>query len=385
MVATDISYADVAGAAPSSRNGGLDALRAALTALVVLHHTALTYGGIGAWFYREIDPGASASSLLLTLFCTVNQAFFMGLFFLIAGYFTPGAVDRHGVAGFLRERLTRLGLPLLVFGFLIGPATVALAATARGYGFFPALWAVWSHNPFIPGPLWFAEALLLFSAAYALWRRFNGAAGPGPGLGFPGNRTLLLAAGVTGAAAFLIRLIWPVGAEVLALQLGYFASYIMLFAAGCAGARAQWLARVPPRQAALWRRIAWLALPVLPVAVVVGARIPQLSGPATGGLNLPSAIYAFWEPLVAWGIILALLVSFQVRFARLDAFWAAAARRAYLVYIIHPPVLVGVALAWRGVQASALLKFAVTGSLATVLCFILAGLLLRAPLLRRVV
>ncbi len=72
MVATDISYADVAGAQPSSRNGGLDALRAALTALVVLHHTALTYGGIGAWFYREIDPGASASSLLLTLFCTVN-------------------------------------------------------------------------------------------------------------------------------------------------------------------------------------------------------------------------------------------------------------------------------------------------------------------------
>lgn len=385
MVATDIAYADVAGAEPSRRNGGLDALRAALTVLVVLHHTALTYGGVGAWFYREIDPGPTPSSLLLTLFCAVNQAFFMGLFFLIAGYFVPGAVERRGGAGFMLERLVRLGLPLLAFGFVIGPATVALAATAKGYGFVAALLAVWANKPFIAGPLWFAEALLLFSAGYALWRRLFRAAEPGPAPGFPTNRILLLAALGTGAAAFLLRLVWPVGTEVFSLQLGYFASYIVLFAAGCIGARAQWLERAPTQQATLWRRIALVALPVLPIAVIAGASVPQLSGPSTGGLNLPSLLYAFWEPLVAWGIILALLVAFQARFPRLDGFWSAASRRAYLVYIIHPPVLVAVALAWRSVPAPALVKFAVTGSIATALCFVLAGLLLRAPLLRRVV
>jgi hypothetical protein len=37
----------------------------------------------------------------------------MGLFFLVAGYFTPGAVERHRAGAYLRERALRLGLPLI--------------------------------------------------------------------------------------------------------------------------------------------------------------------------------------------------------------------------------------------------------------------------------
>jgi fucose 4-O-acetylase-like acetyltransferase len=383
MVATDVSVLATAPAPPSSRNGGIDALRAALTGLVVLHHAALTYGGTGGWFYREIAPSAAPSSLLLTLFCTVNQAWFMGLFFLIAGYLTPGAVERRGVAGFLTERLVRLGLPLVVFGFVLGPVTVALSATAKGHDFLAALGAVWLRVPFIPGPLWFAEALLLFSAAYALWRRVAGA--PPAAIGFPSNRALAAAAVATGAAAFLIRLAWPVGKEFLALQFGYFASYVVLFAAGCIGAQARWLERIPPRQAVLWRRIALAALMVFPLLAVAAATTPTLAGPPTGGFNVMAAVYAIWEPLVAWGAIMTLLVAFEARFDRLDAFWSAAARRAYLVYIIHPPVLVGVSLLLRGLAAPALVKFALAGGLAVALCFLLAGLLLRLAMLRRVV
>lgn len=383
MVATDVAMATVARSEAPPRNGGIDALRAALTVLVVLHHAALTYGGTGAWFYREIAPSAAPSSLLLTLFCTVNQAYFMGLFFLMAGYFTPGAVDRRGVAGFLRERLIRLGLPLLAFGFLLGPLTVALAATAKGYGFLAALGAVWSREPFVPGPLWFAEALLIFSGLYALWRL--AAPAPAPAMGFPSNRTLALAAVVTGIAAFLIRLAWPVGAAFLALQLGYFASYVVLFAAGCLGAQARWLERIPPRQQRLWWRIALVAFAVFPIVAVASARLPMLAGPPTGGVNVAAAVYAFWEPLVAWGIIMTLLVMFQRRLAQPGPFRAAASRRAFLVYIIHPPVLVGVSLLLRGLAAPPLVKFAASGSLAVVLCFVLAGLLLRIPGLGRVV
>ena len=93
-----ISNATKAGG--GERNGGVDALRAAVTLLVVFHHTALTYGAIGSWYYREIAPSQSASGLLLILFCTANQAWFMGLFFLLAGYYTPPAFDRHGTLGF---------------------------------------------------------------------------------------------------------------------------------------------------------------------------------------------------------------------------------------------------------------------------------------------
>ena len=126
------------------RNGGLDALRAALTLLVVLHHTAITYGGAGGWFYRELPMSDALSSQLLTMFCAINQSYFMGLFFLIAGYFTPAAVERHGVAAFVRDRLIRLGVPLLVFAVLIGPATVALVqAVTRHRDFIGVLLQRW--------------------------------------------------------------------------------------------------------------------------------------------------------------------------------------------------------------------------------------------------
>jgi len=59
------------------------------------------------------------------------------------------------------------------------------------------------------------------------------------------------------------------------------------------------------------------------------------------------AFYACWEPLFAWNVILSLLVFFQRRFAALGPIWQKLARRAYLIYIIHPPILVGVSLAIR--------------------------------------
>ena len=38
-----------------ARNGGIDALRAAVTLLVVFHHTAITYGAIGGQ-RGSLDP-----------------------------------------------------------------------------------------------------------------------------------------------------------------------------------------------------------------------------------------------------------------------------------------------------------------------------------------
>jgi hypothetical protein len=60
-------------------------MRAAVTLLVVFDHSAIAYGAIGGWYYKEIAPSNSPGASLLILFCTVNQAWFMGLFFLLAG------------------------------------------------------------------------------------------------------------------------------------------------------------------------------------------------------------------------------------------------------------------------------------------------------------
>jgi hypothetical protein len=286
-------------AGAKERNGGIDALRAVTTLLVVFHHTAITYGAIGGWYYREIAPSSSPASLLLILFCTTNQAWFMGLFFLLAGYYTPPAYRRHGTAGFVRERLLRLGIPLLVYFLILHPVTVALALTARELSFGRVLLWLWRNGKFEPGPLWFAEALLIFTAAWLVWRVTRSAATAGH-FSFPSNTVLLAAAVVTGALAFLLRLVWPLGVNVVFLQLGYFATYIVLFAAGCLGAEQRWLEQIPQSLKRRWLWIAAAAFPVFPLVALLANRVPWLHGSAEGGFNLQALTYAFWEPFIAW-------------------------------------------------------------------------------------
>ena len=358
------------------RNAGLDALRACLTLLVVFHHCAITYGAIGGWYYHEVAAGPSVASALLTLFCAINQAFFMGLLFFLAGYYTPPSIERKGAVRFLADRSLRLGLPLLIYGFLIGPATIALAQSGAGHPFPDTLRHLWQKGTFENGPMWFAEALLIFSVAAALLhivfprtvaRVTNRVAR------VPSDTTLAAAALLTGIAALALRSRWPVGINVWGLQLGYFASYVVLYAAGYRTARVHWIEHLSARQVRLWWRIALLALPVLPVAYLLAKHVPALRG------HPQEVIYAFWEPLVAWGTSLFLASRFQRRFDRLTGAWQSLSRRAYTIYIIHPPVLVGIALVWRTVPVSPFLKFAVTGGVACVTCYLIAGLLLRVP------
>jgi len=380
--------ADVTAAVVTSRNAGLDALRATLTLLVLFHHSAITYGAIGGWFYREVVTDGRLETKLLIFFCTLNQAYFMGLFFLLAGYFTPGSVDKNGALFYLRERFLRLGIPLLVFGLLIGPATIALALTAQGKPFLDSLLRLWARGTFENGPLWFAQALLIFSVLYLAWcgiagPRFRSASRCAPA--FPCNAVIALAALVVGAAAFALRLVWPVGTQWFGLQLGYFASYVVLFVAGCIGSQGHWLERVPENPRRVWWLVSGCALPVLPAIVLSAPFFPWLRGDTSGGWNIQAAVYAVWEPLVAWGLILVLLSRFHRVFVSLSPVWAALSRRAYAIYIIHPPVLVAIALAWRTTAAPHLVKFGVTGMLTALVCFAIAGLLVRIPLLKRII
>lgn len=165
----------------------------------------------------------------------------------------------------------------------------------------------------------------------------------------------------------------------MGLQLGYFASYVGLFAFGCIAAGPRWLEHVPTSQVRVWKRVATLAFPVLPAAYFIAKAVPFLAGKPLG------VIYAFWEPLVAWGVILVLLHRLTNGTRLFDPIRERLGRRAYAIYIIHPPVLVAIALAWRQVEAPQLVKFAVTGSMTCIACYLLTGLLVRLPGVRRIV
>ena len=368
----------------------IDRLRSVMTAMVLLHHTAITYGAPGGWFWTELRPSGSLSSVLLTLFVSTNQAYFMGFFFLLAGYFTPPSLERKGYKRFLCDRFLRLGLPLLAFGLVLGPLTAAIVTAARGDGFWPTIEVLWQRKEFMNGPLWFAEALLIFDLGYCGWRAVFG---PSPGdtrrrklRPVPGPGMWLLSALATGAAALAIRQFVPVGKNVFGLQLGYFAGYIFLFAVGIAAARSDWLRKLTWKTARPALFVALFAWPTMPLAIlyVVSTNAGAKSN-FSGGLTWPAVLYAFWEPFVAWGLIAAWLLIFREYMNRPSRFWDWLNRRAYAVYIIHPPVLVAIALLLHVWTAPAMLKFAVVGALACVASWLWSDPLVRLPGVRRVV
>lgn len=360
-----------------------------MTALVVLHHASITYGASGGWFWQEIKPSGAPSSLLLTLFAATNQAYFMGFFFLLAGYFTPPSLERKGYGRFIADRLLRLGVPLLAFILLLGPLTAAMVTAAEGRGFWPTFAWIAQHQRIINGPLWFAEALLMFGLGYCAWRAAFGAPltqTERTNKPVPAYRWWLLSAVGVGAAALAIRQVVPTGKDVLGMQLGFFASYIFLFAVGIAAWRNDWLRKLAWKNARAWVITLAIAWPCLPVGIAASHALSH--GGASnfsGGLSWAAILYAFWEPFVAWGLIAAWLLVFRAHMNQPSGVWTWLGRRAYAVYIIHPVVLVGVSLLLHGWIAPALVKFGVTGTLACVGCWLVADPLVRLPGVRRVV
>jgi glucans biosynthesis protein C len=98
---------------------------------VLLDHLNDTHGAIGDWDYH--DPATNLlTGSMLTAMNGILMACGMGIFFLISAYFTPGSYDHKGGAFFLRDRLVRLGLPLLLYDLLIHPLVAYLAGGLPG-------------------------------------------------------------------------------------------------------------------------------------------------------------------------------------------------------------------------------------------------------------
>lgn len=142
----------------TSRSYYLDNLKTVLTVIVILHHCTCAFRGAG--WYLTLGNYASTLQPFATWFLTLNQSYFMSLFFFISAYFTPLSFDRKGQAGFLRGKFKRLGLPLFAYLFGAGPVVslVTQSATrATSYSYSPNA-----------GPCWFLVWLLLFNCGYTL-------------------------------------------------------------------------------------------------------------------------------------------------------------------------------------------------------------------------
>lgn len=369
----------------------VDNLRILIITLVVMLHLSITYGGVGSWYYRNVPEGYV--SVPLTWHNGSVQAFSMGLFFLISGYFTPGSYDRKGPRRFLKDRLLRLGIPILCYDFVIGPLMayplIRIGAKESPGSYFDYLTRYYSRFHIGTGPLWFVEALLIFAGFYVLWRLFakTPACPVQDGGKVPSNLIIALFALALGAVTFIVRIWLPIGwsFEPLNFQFPFFPQYICMFIVGIVAYRRNWLVRIPDAMGRFWLCVGIIFIIVLfPAIFVLGGAFRGELTSFMGGLHWQCLAYALWEQSVCVAMVIGLVVLFRKRFNHQGRLTKAMSASAYTAYIIHAPVTVLVALAIRNITLYPLLKFALAVFIAVPLCFALSNFIRQLPLARRI-
>ena len=371
----------------SPRLAYVDNQRALMIIFVVMIHVGVTYSGLGSWYYKENQDLGPISLLLFGVFQSFTQAYSMGLLFLFAGYFIPGALERKGAKRFVNDRLFRLGVPVLVYIFIIHPVCIAIAypdTNIADYyirGIVSLDFVSWS------GPLWFAFALLIFTLVYLLISKLFGVNLRGIPRGFGSPLTLkrgLLLVAVISAAAFALRTAFPIGTDVINMQLGYFSSYAVMFVMGVTGLRKSFLDGIDHRAGKMWFIFSFaVGLPVWILIILFGGPLKGVFL-INGGMNWQAAAFAFWESFFCVAMIIGLIGIFKERFNSGRPAARFLSDQAFGVYVFHAPVLILVTKAVKGVSLHPLAKFCVVSVLAVSASYLFSYAIRRVGFLRRV-
>jgi surface polysaccharide O-acyltransferase-like enzyme len=368
----------------------LDWLKVLLVTLIIVWHGVAGYTDLeSAWPYEDVQEVglAELSNNLLATLVLPGVLFAMGIFFLISGLVTPGSLARKGPRTFARDRVVRLGAPLVLWVLVIWPL---LMAGMQGAVSEPTSYSreLLHGEPLLDtGPMWFVELLLLYSLAYAAWRQWGPPRAESDDRPPPLGRTLVgLAVGIS-VATLLVRLVFPLfSGQIAHLQLWQWPQYLAMFGLGIVAAQRGWLDPVPDR---IGRRCLPAALlGILSVFAVAGTLL------ATGGDPevlferrfhwAPLALAALEGPLVVGWSVWLLGVAQRHLDRRPGRLGRALARSAFGAFILQGAVLIALALALRGVDLPAEVKAPTVASAGVVGSFGLSWLLVTRTRLSRI-
>lgn len=366
----------------TSRLYYIDNLRIFLICLVVLLHLNITYGAPGEWYYSESEAGFP-EVILQVMFNMANQAFFMGMFFFISAFFTAASLKRKATGKFVKDRLVRLAIPLLIFYFVLNPLTnfihsALIENESSSFTDFLTNPQAWGF-----GPMWFVETLLIFTFVYLIVRKIRWKIK----LNYPGTKVIVLAAILVGLAQYVIRIWFPVGWSLphTGLQFPFFVQYIFMLVFGVIAYNNNWLENISFKTGKQWFVFAQIMiLLVLPTLLYFGGKE---NGEETflGGGTWQSLSWAIWEQLVGFAMIIGLFGLSKKYFNQQGGFAKQLSDSAYGVYIIHTPAIVGIAAIFVNWEINQLVKLVVLAPVALVVCFLLASIIKQIPGVKKVV
>jgi fucose 4-O-acetylase-like acetyltransferase len=358
--------------------------------LVVNMHACVTYSHVGGWYLKDPPEPGLGVKIPFLYWQGHLQAFFMGLLFFLAGVFAHGACLRRGPAGFVRERLLRLGAPAAFYMLVIQPFIGLVLLRRPGDRAIGELYLRYLSSGRVlsgSGPLWFAVALLIFCLALALKRAVLPGAAQAERRSPPSWGALTALGCLLVVATFAFRLVQPLDTDFFNLQLGFFAQYIAAFSVGVLAGQHGWLEALASSRVAAGA--GWAVLVAGPLGMTATLLLGGLTQtgdfqPFKGGWHWQAFGLAAWEQLSGVALGLGAMALFRRRFNTEGPLATWMARHSFGVYVLHAPILVALALAMHPLPGGPVFKMLLLTVLGLVLSHAAAALAKRVPGLRQI-
>jgi surface polysaccharide O-acyltransferase-like enzyme len=351
----------------------LDNIRSFVIFLVISMHSAVTYSGFGDWYYTEGSPNnLSIFSMVFFGFLQSHiQAWSMGALFFLSAYLATKALSRHGKIKFIKERLFRLGLPLLIYvfvisfiiGYILQWFNLNNNLLENYYFYFTSL--MWLGHT---GPLWFVQVLLVFCLIYVTIKIF-----------FPkfikiqnvNSKRIILTIILIGIIAFLIRLILPIGTSFYNLQFCYFGSYIVMFIVGIIIGENDLLENITDERNIKWLTFSFIiGIPLWGIIMVFGGALEGNMNFINGGFYWQSFTFALWEALIAIGFSIGILSLFKKKLNENNKVTGIIRDNAFGIYFFHPPIMISISLVLKFWVIHPIIKSSTVTVISFVLCLV---------------
>ena len=384
----------------------LDNIKVLFTIIVIFWHSMVTYFDVGWWYYKELNPVDPVSEIFFLLISSLGGAFqtsLLGLFFLLGGYFTPKSYDRKGIRNFWKERLIRLGIPLLLYIVVINPVMIYILSKLgilpwstdqmlQGtiFDYYLNKFSSWGNFiDFISfgGPMWFLRVLLIFTAVYTLWRQISKLDWVQQKIpeefSIPRYWYLLLLAIGLGCLTFLVRIVFPIDVRPLEIPWGQLIQYLMMFSVGVICIRYLWFEKMTKKHVKNWLITIIISLVVIYIDLIIALIMDIDFEIFTGGLNLHAFLYALVDNVISMGVIFVLIKVFYAKFNKQGPILQKLSTSAYKMYLLHPIILVAVSLGFASIHLYPIIKLALVFPITLLLCYLVSHYVLEKIQLKK--
>lgn len=376
----------------------LDNLKILLILLVIMHHVGQGYGPSGGWwFYMTSQPEKLE---WMGRFFAVNASFFMGLFFMISGFFFAPSFDKKGFKKYTIDKLIRYGIPLIFVYWLMMPFVFyfnyELYSDNPSLSFFTFLKRIylgigqqpewfepiltWPESDLGFGHLWFVENLLVYALLYGclrvVLRKTSFAKKFNLNIYLFSFAFILIVA----LSTILVRDYHQVGdiknvLGFLMIEVAHWPIYLGFLISGIIASQTDMFLKFP----------SIYGKSLLAIGLLMAAKIyfPSLFPDIINSLS--GQYFEIFETILGFSLSFGLVVFFRDNLNSTNSLFKNLTESAYAAYIFHYPIVIAFQYGFDKVPLNLFAKFVLVGILSIVTTFAFSYLVRKPGIIKRVI